>query len=67
MEAPIDVLVFGELAEGLAVSLLFFHPATDDLLRCDLSEDGFPLLDFEVGHAVGVSKAGECVLWGRSP
>ena len=59
MEAPIDVLVFGELAEGLAVSLLLLLPSADDLLSGDLCLDPRAFLEFKIGHAEGVGGAGE--------
>ena len=66
VEAPVDILgvdaglaMLFEFTESLQVSFLFLLPSTDDLLSGDFSKYGFPFLDFEVGHAVGVSKAGE--------
>ena len=49
------VLLFIKELESL---LLLLHPSTD-LLLSKVGKDGFSFLEFEVGDAVGVSKAGE--------
>ena len=56
--APINILVLRELPKSLTICFLL-HSAADDLLRRNLGKDGFPFLDFEVGHSEGVSGAGE--------
>ena len=66
VESPVDVVgvdsalaVLLELTEGLPVGFFFLLPSADDLLGSDLCLDPRSFLEFKVGHAVGVSKAGE--------
>ena len=63
MESPVNVLLFGELLEGLAISLLLLHPATDQLLRSDLIEKRLALFHFDIGDAEDVSGAGESIIF----
>ena len=62
MKAPVDILVFRELAKGLAVSLFLLLPSADDLLSGKFGFDFRALLKFKVGHAEGMGGAGEGII-----
>jgi len=62
VKTPVDILVFGEFLEGLAICLLLVLPPADDLLRGDFRLDPRAFLEFKIGHAEDVGGAGEGII-----